>query len=179
MDSHTPSERSEGSENNFSIEPLRYRDVWAFARMRNDIDGESPWLVAHAGERRETPLRVLVRMLINGRLKTLVVKDKGRLVGYVSVVFPRFRKLRHNAYLVVSIRATHRGRGLGTELMRAAEDLARAHGATRMELEVFAKSPAVELYRRLGYEEEGRKRGHIQNEDGPDDMIFMAKFLNN
>lgn len=169
---------SDSPEHEFSIQPLRCRDVWAFARMRNEMDGESPWLVARAGERRETGSWILLRMLVSGGLKTLVAKDAdGRMVGYISVIFPRFRKLRHNAYIVLSVRASCQNKGLGTQLIRAAEKLARRHGATRVELEVFSKSPSVRLYRRLGYEEEGRKRGHVENDDGPDDFIFMAKFL--
>ncbi|MEV6301358.1 GNAT family N-acetyltransferase [Actinoplanes sp. NPDC051861] len=46
----------------------------------------------------------------------------------------------------------HRGRGLGRALLAAAEEAARAHGATALELNVFgANRTAVHLYETSGY----------------------------
>jgi len=108
----------------------------------------------------------------------LVARRGAKHLGYVSLVFARFKKLRGNAYLTISVIGDYRGQGLGTKLMTAAENLARARGLRRIELEVFSQNPAVNLYRRLGYEEEGSKRRAVENGDGFDDIILIAKFLN-
>ena len=50
--------------------------------------------------------------------------------------------------------ASHRGRGLGRALLRAAEDYAASQGATEIRLGVLAKNDAARrLYRDYGFEE--------------------------
>ena len=159
------------------IAPLRWHETKHFARLRNQIDTETKHLVARGGERKEDGLRVLARILMNRRLTTLVARDNEEMIGYVSVVFAKFKKLKGNSYLTISVRASHRGQGVGTLLMQAAEELAKERGVRRMELEVFSQNPAVNLYKRLGYEEEGRKRKAVEDNGEFDDIIFMAKFL--
>src|SRR5690606_7653725 len=144
------------------IVPMTWRDVGRFAQMRNHMDVESRNLAAQPNERKEKGVKVLARMIINRRLKTLVAKDEKRIVGYVSLIFAKFQKFKGNAYLTIAVRASHRGKGLGTKLMKAAEDFARERGIRRIELEVFSKNPALHLYKRLGYEEEGRRRKAVE-----------------
>lgn len=159
------------------IKPLRKWEAWRFAKLRNQIDGETRYLVASGTERREKGHRVLLRMFLTGNVTTLVARSGNEHLGYVSLVFARFKKLRGNAYLTISVKGGYRGQGLGTRLMQAAEELAREKGIRRIELEVFSQNPAVELYKRLGYEVEGRKREAVRLNDGYDDIIFMAKFI--
>jgi aminoglycoside 6'-N-acetyltransferase len=55
--------------------------------------------------------------------------------------------------LGIAVAPEWRGRGVGTALMQAAEDWARAHGAERMVLDLNAANEgARRLYERLGYE---------------------------
>jgi ribosomal protein S18 acetylase RimI-like enzyme len=55
--------------------------------------------------------------------------------------------------LAVAIWVGHRGQGIGTELMAALEDFARAEGFSQLSLSVDADNPARRLYERLGYAE--------------------------
>jgi ribosomal protein S18 acetylase RimI-like enzyme len=60
-----------------------------------------------------------------------------------------------------------RGRGLGAALLDAAIEWASAAGAHKMALEVWPhNTAAIELYRRAGFEEEGRKRRHYRRRSG-------------
>ena len=165
------------TENDIRIVPMTWRDVGRFAQMRNFMDGESRNLAAQPNERKEKGFKVLARMIANRRLKTLVAKEDNQIIGYVSLIFAKFQKFKGNAYLTIAVRKSHRGKGLGTKLMDAAEDFARERGVRRIELEVFAKNPAVNLYKRLGYEEEGRRRKAVEYNGEFDDVVLMAKFL--
>jgi RimJ/RimL family protein N-acetyltransferase len=50
-----------------------------------------------------------------------------------------------------------RGRGVGLALVAAAIEWARGHGLHKLCLEVFAhNTPAIGLYRKCGFTEEGR-----------------------
>lgn len=52
----------------------------------------------------------------------------------------------------IAVDETHRGRGIGTQLLEAVEEEARASGCCKVTLEVRADNPAAErLYRRFGF----------------------------
>jgi len=68
--------------------------------------------------------------------------------------------------------------GLGTALLERALDWARSVGIRKMNLEVFASnSGAIALYRKMGFEEEGRRRGEFIIDGVPVDGILMARWL--
>lgn len=68
----------------------------------------------------------------------------GVLVTGAGGVVPELKNL--------NVRAAHRSRGVGSALVRAAEELCRAQGADRMQVGVGLDNPrARTLYERLGY----------------------------
>ena len=163
------------------IRQLRLREVGAFATLRAEIEREAAHLAVGNGERKEGIAYVLLRIFINRkRMYTFVAeKQGGELIGYITVLFPKFKKLRKNVYLTLSVKKSERGHGVGTKLLLGAEAFAKERGARRLELDVFAKNAnAVRLYERLGFEEEGRRRSAVDDGDGFDDIILMGKFLN-
>ena len=165
-------------ENTVSVKPLNWLNIWKFIKLRNNIDRESSHLVTSGKNGFGNSIRLLVRMFINKKwIKTIVVKEGKDLVGYVSLVFAKFKRLQGNVYLTISIKSSHQNKGLGTKLMLEAEEFLKRHKVRRIELEVFSKNKAVELYKRLGYEIEGKRRKAVENGDGFDDIVFMAKFL--
>lgn len=66
------------------------------------------------------------------------------------------------------VREDWQGRGVGTALMRAAIDLAeRWLQLRRLELTVYPDNePAIRLYRKFGFVEEGRMRGYAFRDGG-------------
>jgi ribosomal protein S18 acetylase RimI-like enzyme len=81
----------------------------------------------------------------------------------------------------VEVLASQRGRGIGTEILRAVEHAAARRRHARLRLHVSAKSePAQALYRRLGYVDTGlppkRVKGTIRIRSGPlevDDTLLV------
>lgn len=91
----------------------------------------------------------------------LAIAD-GRAIGMIELWLRRPkdpdnpRPPHVEVHLGISVAPQARGRGVGTALMLAAEDWARAHGADRMELGLDAANDgALRLYERLGYEVTG------------------------
>lgn len=83
--------------------------------------------------------------------------EQGGLVGYaVAARLPFEAELQ--ALLVSEAR---RGQGLARELLAAVVDQARCWGSERLLLEVRAgNAAAIALYRRGGFQEDGRRRGY-------------------
>jgi ribosomal protein S18 acetylase RimI-like enzyme len=60
---------------------------------------------------------------------------------------------RHAHIFLLYVMPEHRRRGVGSALMRHAEDWARARGDRQIGLQVFqSNKPALNLYHRLGYQ---------------------------
>lgn len=117
-----------------------HRDQWAETGAPPSGDREPDWLaeVRQALEADDTRL--------------FVAESDGLVIGTARVEFaerPFFRIAEvHRVY----VRQEWRRRGVATELMRVAEDAARAGGARDVRLTVVTENePAIRFYRELGY----------------------------
>ena len=84
----------------------------------------------------------------------LVHVDEFGVQGYASIrlFVPEAELMR------IGVGMGSRRQGVGSRLLDAVEDAARARGADRMLLEVASDNePALALYRRAGYRETGRR----------------------
>lgn len=162
---------------NIRILPFAYKHAHLFAKLRREIDAEADHVLAKKGERKENAIHVIARLLISQRRTFIFLAfDEKKVIGYVSIVFPKFKKLQGNAYLIIAIRKKYRGMGIGSLLMQKAEEYAKDKKVRRMELEVFGSNlNAIELYKKRGYLVEGVKKEAIVTQEGFDDVIIMAK----
>lgn len=88
-----------------------------------------------------------------------VTSDGEGVVGYVAVALGFSFEYRGREAFVdeLFIAQTHRGRGLGREALEVAEAYCREAGVNALHLEVERhREPALELYRRRGFEDYGR-----------------------
>lgn len=161
------------------ITQFTYKHANIFSKLRIATDRESDHVLANKNERTENALHVIVRLLISQRrIVTFLAFDGKEAIGYVSLVFPKYTKLKGNAYLTIAIREKYRGKGVGTKLMDKAEQYAKEKGIRRIELEVFGKNKnAIAMYEKRGYLTEGAKKDAVDGAEGFDDIIFMAKKL--
>jgi ribosomal protein S18 acetylase RimI-like enzyme len=161
------------------IVQFTYRHAHLFSKLRRDIDRESEHVLAKKDERKENALHIIARLFISQRRTiTFLAFADTVAIGYVSLVFPKFIKLRGNAYLTIAVREKYRGLGVGSMLMDRCEIYAKERGTRRIELEVFGKNEkAIALYKRRGYVVEGIKKEAVETVDGYDDIIIMAKKL--
>lgn len=80
--------------------------------------------------------------------------------------------------LTLAVAPEHRRRGLGAQLVAAAQDLARSVEAEAMLLEVAATNHAARaLYRRLGYSEVATRRGYYKTATGVEDALVLRRTL--
>jgi len=112
-----------------------------------------------------------------GHILVLVDDHAIRGIGEVKLGSRPYRS--HCATLGISLESSLRGRGFGTEMIRALHDWARRQPEVeRVQLEVFSTNPgAIKLYERMGYVLEGRRVGAIKRGAESIDLIQMALAL--
>lgn len=76
--------------------------------------------------------------------------------------------------LLLAVIPEHRQCGLGARLLDRFQDIACERGATRLHLEMRDGNKAINLYRRRGFREVGRRRDYYSGSDG---QLFDALTL--
>lgn len=108
----------------------------------------------------------------------LVAACNNRIVGSADFHRGRQPKSSHVVELGMAVRRDARRQGLGRAMLREGVEWARSEGVQKLSLQVFATNqPAIGLYRSLGFEVEGRLRGHVVLRGNPDDLLLMSLWL--
>jgi ribosomal-protein-alanine N-acetyltransferase len=111
----------------------------------------------------------------------LVAELEGALIGYVmcriEYGFSHLRRLglaRKGHIVSIAVREQHRGKGVGTMLMRATQEAMTKKTATESYLEVrVSNSEAIVLYQRLGYKVSGRLEAYYK--DGEAALVMVTQ----
>jgi ribosomal protein S18 acetylase RimI-like enzyme len=99
----------------------------------------------------------------------------GTVVGWCDILPVDRPTMAHGGVLGVGVLPDHRGKGIGTALVRAALQMAKAAGLTRVELTVRAQNArAIVLYERLGFVREGVKRHAVRVDGRDEDLVCMG-----
>ncbi len=115
----------------------------------------------------------------SGKL-ALVAEVGGEIIGTLSFENGPFQRTSHAGTFGVSIRRDWRGKGIGTAMLGALLEWAGGNPLIeKVGLAVFSTNTrAIELYRRLGFVEEGRRARAIKLDPGEYvDEILMARFV--
>jgi RimJ/RimL family protein N-acetyltransferase len=106
---------------------------------------------------------------------TLVAVAAGEIVGLLHVEANSFGF----GEIGMLVAADWRGRGVGTALVNEAIEWARSHGLHKLTLSVFPHNDAaIALYRKFGFEEEGRRSKQIRRANGELwDLVEMGLLL--
>ena len=130
-------------------------------------------------ERSDAFWRGVAEGVAAGERALLVAEERagGGIVGTVQVVLAQPENQPHRADIAkMLVLRSARGQGLGTALMRAAEDAARAAGKSLLVLDTCAGSDAERLYGRLGWTRVGLVPGYALYPDGrPGGATFFYK----
>ena len=118
--------------------------------------------------------RAIRRFLKAAHRPLLVAHSARRVIGYIVIsLTPRSRSARVYS---LAVELGHGRRGVGRELLHAAERYARAHGRALLRLEArYDNAPALALYEKLGYRYFGRYPGYYA--DGAEALRFEKPLL--
>ncbi|NMP24314.1 GNAT family N-acetyltransferase [Sulfobacillus harzensis] len=165
-----------------TIRDLSEADILLYRDLQQDLDQETPFMLFEPGEAPADAAFWEARLkpfLTEPRHHFWVAEDQGQLVGFLRLVGNRPRRLQHTALVVMGIRQSYWGQGLGTRLMETAIDWAKEQGLSRLELTVVADNwRALALYLKMGFQVEGFRRRSLRMADGTyREEYSMAKLL--
>lgn len=111
----------------------------------------------------------------------IVAEVNGKIVGNLDLVrYGGTPKTAHVRYLDMAIRDGYRSLGIGSALMDYSVSWAKERGLEKIILEVFSSNtPAINLYKKFGFEVEGVNHGAVKLLGEPADIVQMGLFLNN
>lgn len=103
----------------------------------------------------------------------------GKPCGLATLYLPAFRKISHQCLFAIIVSEEHRGKGVGTHLLKELMELAKDRFKIELlHLEVYDGNPAVNLYKKLGFVEYGYQRRFVkEGENHYLGKIMMQKRL--
>lgn len=100
-------------------------------------------------------------------LQLWAAEDEGRIAGSVQLAPCLKDNGRHRAEIQkLFVLTSHRGRGIASRLMQAAEAHAQALGCSLLVLDTLAGTPAESVYRHLGWQKAGEIPQYAATPDG-------------
>lgn len=156
------------------VRPAVPGDADALVELGHEVAGEPElWLTydrTRGDERRN--VRGAQR---DSSVAVFVAETEEGVVGRLSIGRDRSPLSRHVAELGLMVAARARRRGVGSALIEEAVKWARGSGIVKLELTVFPhNAPAIALYRKLGFREEGLLRRRYLIDGRYVDAMLMA-----
>jgi RimJ/RimL family protein N-acetyltransferase len=156
-------------------------DAAGLLALKENLDRETSFMLLEPGERSEGKQDVAADLgRMAGTINSVIIlaESAGQLVGYVDARGGRFRRNLITAHVVLGVRAAASGQGVGSGLLSELELWALAHEIHRLELTVMAHNRrARQLYERMGFAVEGRRRECLLVDGHLVDELYMAKLL--
>jgi len=134
-----------------SIARATTTDLESMLPMMRHLQEDDPWSEPF---HKPTVRANLAELLTNPVYGVVyLVREELMPVGYLVICFDYSLEYRGKGAWIdeLFVEATHRGKGIGTQLLDLAETISREHKAKFLHLEVNHGNPAIELYRRRGF----------------------------
>jgi ribosomal protein S18 acetylase RimI-like enzyme len=149
-------------------------DIDAWFDLFEEVAAEGRWIGAESPLHRSWTDRMFQRFLTNEASALLLAEADGVLVGDIHLE-DRFGCVQ----LGMKVRDGHRGAGVGSMLMDACLEWCRQRPAHKVVLDVWPhNAAAIGLYRKYGFEIEGRLCRHARRQNGELwDLIQMGLVL--
>ena len=157
------------------IRKIDQSEAKIFFDCMKSIDQETKFMMFEPDERQYDE-NLITSYLTNKDDLFVGAFNEHEIVGFLAAKRGNFRRIRHSAYIVIGIRQTFQGQGIGSKLFDKLDEWARKNQLERLELTVeVSNTPAINLYEKQGFSIEGIKRKTMLVDGEFVDEYMMAK----
>ncbi|NOZ06224.1 MAG: GNAT family N-acetyltransferase [Chloroflexi bacterium] len=163
-----------------TLRPAREEEAGELLTLVNEVAAEGIYIGTEKLLLGLDEERQFIRDALENPRKLLIVAEAGGKIVAISSIFAGSFGLkdRHVGTLGMLVAKPYRELGLGTTMMTYLLAWARAVGLEKVDLEVFSTNQrAINLYRKFGFIEEGRRRRAFRLLDRYADDVMMGLFL--
>jgi RimJ/RimL family protein N-acetyltransferase len=170
--------RSAADGRRWTLRPARPTDSHSLARLFAAVRSEGRWLLTPPGAVSEPSEAFFIgEMIRSTQGLALVAEADGDVVGNVLVTLERNAVANHVGTLSIVIHHDWRDVGIGSAMVRAAQDWVRERGLVKLALAVFPDNArAIAVYAHAGFVREGLRRRQYRVDGELRDELLMAWF---
>ncbi|MBN2352099.1 MAG: GNAT family N-acetyltransferase [Spirochaetales bacterium] len=147
----------------------------SFGAAVDAVARERKYLVATTGFPPESTIE-FVRDLVENNLAQYFALDGETVVGWCDALPMRSEGFRHVGVLGMGVLPGHRGRGIGTKLIRLTiKHAKKVNGLEKIELQVYkSNATAISLYEKAGFFREGERIDARKLDGRYDNLVLMG-----
>jgi len=173
------SQRTARDGRHWLLRPARPTDSRGLASLFAAVRAEGRWLLTPPSALSQpSEAFFIAEMIRSSDGLTLVAEADGDVIGNVLVSVERNTVSSHVGTLSIVVADGWREVGIGSAMVRAAQEWVAANGLLKLALAVFPDNTrAVKVYEHAGFEREGLRRRQYRGEGGAlRDELLMAWF---
>jgi ribosomal protein S18 acetylase RimI-like enzyme len=163
----------------FAVRPVQPADTASVAEHFLSVADEPLFVLTTAFPRTlEQTTQFLELVRATAHVNLLIATEGSKTIGHCLVRSTDHPALRHVAKISMAVSTDFRRSGVGKKLLEEAEEWARRHKIHKITLDVLANNrPALRLYEKLRYREEGARKDQVIIDGQFHDELMLAKFL--
>jgi RimJ/RimL family protein N-acetyltransferase len=171
------------SEQKALIRPVRIGDAEAVLSIQREVVGEKDYFIAVSEEFNKTTEehQDWIQKIIEHERETMyVAESEGKVVGWIVFRSQERKRMHHTGSFAIMLQQNYRNKGIGRLLINELLGWAEQHPVIeKVSLGTFSTNiRAIELYKKLGFVEEGRKVKEFKFSDNEYvDDVLMYKIV--
>jgi GrpB-like predicted nucleotidyltransferase (UPF0157 family)/GNAT superfamily N-acetyltransferase len=161
------------------IRQAKIEDANAIVEAEREIAKEPGYFCSQPSELTLENVVNTISAFKDGSGVYLVAEFDGKLIGHAFLKSSHLQSLSHIGDLNIAVHLGWQKQGIGTKLIQHIIEWAKKSGViVKIQLNVRAlNSSAISLYKKMGFEEEGRLKNRVKIKDGYIDDIVMGLSL--
>lgn len=158
---------------NITIRKAELKDAFCIIEAEREIAQEPGYFCSQPSELNE---KAVIQTIQASQSIYLVAEYEGEIVGHAFLEPYALQSLRHIADLNIAVNLGWQNKGIGRRLLEQLIDRAKkSSDVEKIQLNVRASNiPAISLYKKMGFQEEGRLKNRVKIKDRYIDDLIMG-----